>query len=191
MEADGIGLDSPPAPASDSGAARPRRARPSAPARSPGRRRRAARRRGVAVLLIVALAASWAAFQPVRASTRATRCSTRVERSQLDAAANIARIGESRNPLSVDPLFELAYVETLRDDPQAAQAALEHAVRLQPANPATWRRLGHLRLDTCSTSPRRRCATSAPRYYLDPAVPVSTSDFVAAQRAVAARKKGP
>ena len=117
----------------------------------------------------------------------------RVERSQLDAAANIAQIGHSRNPLSVDPLFELAYVETLRDRPQAALTALERAVRLQPANPEHLAAARAAAPVACSTSPRRRCGDFRAAYYLDPMSPVSAADFIEAQRAVAARekKKGP
>jgi tetratricopeptide (TPR) repeat protein len=153
--------------------------------RPPGDAGVAAVLRGVAAVavLVVAVAAAWAAFQPVRAVHAGDEVFDRVERNQLGAAADIARIGSERNPLSVDPLFELAYVEMLRNRPQAAQAALEHAVRLQPANPATWRRLGHLRLDALD-QPEEALRDFRAAYYLDPQNPVSTQDFVAAQRAV-------
>src|SRR3954447_17465945 len=146
--------------------------------------------RGIAAVavLVVAVAAAWAAFQPVRAIHAGDEVFDRVERNQLGAAADIARIGSERNPLSVDPLFELAYVETLRDRPQAALAALEHAVRLQPAYPATWRRLGHLNLSVLD-QPEEAVRDFRATYYLDPVSPVSAADFIAAQRAVAARKK--
>jgi tetratricopeptide (TPR) repeat protein len=189
MEADGIALDSPRAPAIDPGA----RARAVlGHLRPPGRPDTAGALRGVAAaaLLVVALAAAWAAFQPVRSVHAGDAVFARVERNQLAAAANIAQIGQSRNPLSVDPLFELAYVETLRGRPQAALSALERAVKLQPANPATWRRLGHLNLSVLD-QPDEALRDFRAAYYLDPVSPVSAADYLAAQRAVAARKKGP
>jgi tetratricopeptide (TPR) repeat protein len=94
--------------------------------------------------------------------------------------------------VAVDPLFELAYVETLRGQPQAALSALERAVKLQPANPLTWRRLGRLRLSVLD-QPEEALRDFRAAYYLDPMSPASQSDFIEAQRAVAAskEKKGP
>ena len=63
-------------------------------------------------------------------------------------------------------------------------------MRLQPANPDTWRRLGHLRLSVLD-HPEEAVRDFRAAYYLDPVSPVSASDFLAAQRAVAARKKDP
>jgi tetratricopeptide (TPR) repeat protein len=148
--------------------------------------------RGVAVVavLAVAVAAAWAALQPVRSVHASDAVFARLERNELAAAANIARIAGKRNPLSVDPLFELAYVETLRNRPQAALAALERAVRLQPANSATWRRLGHLRLSALN-QPKEALRDFRAAYYLDPQNPASQADFLAAQRAVAAGKQKP
>jgi tetratricopeptide (TPR) repeat protein len=146
---------------------------------------------GAAALLIVALAAAWAAFQPVRSVHAGDAVFARVERGQLAAAADIAEIGHSRNPVAVDPLFELSYVETLRGQPQAALSALERAVKLQPANPLTWRRLGRLRLSVLD-QPEEALRDFRAAYYLDPMSPASTEDFIEAQRAVASKqKKGP
>jgi tetratricopeptide (TPR) repeat protein len=189
MEADGIALTSPPEPVVGPG----ERARAVlGRLRPPGRPDvdGALRGAGAAALLIVALAAAWAAFQPVRSVHAGDAVFARVERSQLAAAADIAQIGHSRNPLAVDPLFELAYVETLRGRPQAALSALQRAVRLQPANPVTWRRLGHLHLYVLD-QPEQALRDYRAAYYLDPVSPESAANFIAAQRAVAARKKGP
>jgi tetratricopeptide (TPR) repeat protein len=146
--------------------------------------------RGVAAVavLVVAVAAAWAAFQPVRSVHAEDALFNRIDRNELGAAANIARISSDRNPLAVDPLFELAYIEVLRNRPQAALAALERAVRLQPANAATWRRLGHLRLDTLD-QPDAALRDFRAAYYLDPQSPISQQDFIDAQRAVSAHKQ--
>jgi tetratricopeptide (TPR) repeat protein len=191
MVADGIALDTPPVPVVGPGE---RERRVLGRLRPPGRPDvdGALRGAGAAVLLIVAVAAAWAAFQPVRSVHAGDAVFARVERGELAAAANIAEIGHSRNPVAVDPLFELAYVETLRGHNQAALSALERAVKLQPANPLTWRRLGRLHLSVLD-QPEEAVRDFRAAYYLDPVSPVSASDFIEAQRAVAARKekKGP
>jgi tetratricopeptide (TPR) repeat protein len=188
MEADEARLAAPPVPP----APPPRVRAVLGRLRPPGNAGVAEVLRGVAAVavLVVAVAAAWAAFQPVRSVHAGDAAFDRLDRNELAAAANIARIGSERNPLSVDPLFELAYIETLRDKPQGALAALEHAVRLQPANAQTWRRLGHLRLDTLD-QPEEALHDFRAAYYLDPQNPVSQADFIDAQRAVAARKNGP
>ena len=74
--------------------------------------------------------------------------------------------------------------------PSEWHALLERAVRLQPANPVTWTRLGHLHLYVLD-QPEEALRDYRAAYYLDPAAPASAANFIAAQRAVAARKKGP
>ena len=70
---------------------------------------------GAALVLVLALAAAWTAFQPVRAvhagddGVRPAR-----RRASRTAAESIATIATERNPLSVDPLFELAAIEQAR-----------------------------------------------------------------------------
>ncbi len=61
---------------------------------------------GVA-LIAVAVFASWSALQPVRSVHAQAAALDRVDKGQLPAAASIARIAHDRNPLSVDPLFDL------------------------------------------------------------------------------------
>ena len=95
-----------------------------------------------ALVLVLALAAAWAAYQPVRAVHAGDAAFDRLDAGQLEAAASIATIATDRNPLSIDPLFELAAIQQARGQAQEAEAALERAVRLQPANAEAWRRLG-------------------------------------------------
>ena len=104
---------------------------------------------GAAVLVLaLALAAGWAAFQPVRSLHAGDAAIERLERGALDAAVSIAGIAHDRNPLSPEPLWELGYIEQQRGRLANAEEALEEAVRLQPANAETWRRLGRFRLST-------------------------------------------
>jgi tetratricopeptide (TPR) repeat protein len=138
---------------------------------------------GVALVLVVALAAAWTAYQPVRAVHAGDAAFDRLDKGQPEAAASIARIAADRNPLSVDPLFELAAIEQARGRTQEAAAALERAVDLQPANAEAWRRLGRLRLSALS-DPQGALRAFQAAYYLDPHAPASTSDVLEASRAL-------
>jgi cytochrome c-type biogenesis protein CcmH/NrfG len=155
---------------------------------SPAGRRRSLRRgRAAAAALVaaLALAASWAAYQPVRAQHAADAAFDRLAIGQPQAAADIARIAVRRNPLSVEPLFAVATVEDARGNLPQAEAALADAVKLQPANAEAWRRLGRFRL-TRLEQPKPALEAFQVAYYLDPASPSSLSDVVEASRAAAA-----
>ena len=160
-----------------------RLARPKAPRAPPaaGRMRagsrasRTACRRshGVAAALVIvlALAAAWTRVPAgARAARRATRAFDRLDRAQLDRRCRDRPIATERNPLSAEPLFELAAIEQARGDLKGAQAALEKAVELEPANAETWRRLGDLRLNALNDTKGALSAYQA-AYYLDPQQP--------------------
>jgi tetratricopeptide (TPR) repeat protein len=135
-----------------------------------------------ALVLVLALAAAWTAFQPVRAAHASDRAYDRLDQGQPVAAADIARIATERNPLSAAPLFDLAAIQQARGDVKGAEATLERAVRLEPATAEAWRRLGELRLNALSDTSGALSAFQA-AYYLDPHSPQSTSDLLAASRA--------
>jgi cytochrome c-type biogenesis protein CcmH/NrfG len=107
---------------------------------------------------------------------------SRLEQGGLDAAVSIARIAQDRNPLSPEPLWELAYIEQQRGRLENAQHALEEAVRVQPASAETWRRLGRFQLSSI-TRPADALASFRAAYFLDPRNPASASDFLEASRA--------
>ena len=139
-------------------------------------------RTGVAALvLIVAMAASWTVVQPLRAVHAGDAAVDRLSIRAFDAARDIARIGAQRNPLSVEPLWELAAIKSAAGRPGAAEDALERAVELQPASAEAWRRLGRQRLATQS-DPRAAEDAFRAAYYLDPQSPESTSDFLEVRR---------
>jgi len=138
---------------------------------------------GVGLVLVIALAAAWTAYQPVRAVHAGDAAFDRLERGQPEAATSIAGIATKRNPLSVDPLFELATIEQARGRTTEAAAALERAVDLQPANAETWRRLGRLRISVLN-DPKGALSAFQAAYYLDPQAPASTSDVLEASRAL-------
>ena len=134
------------------------------------------------LVVALALAAAWSAIQPVRAVNAGDAAIERLEVGGLEAAVSIARIAHDRNPLSPDPLWELAYIEQQRGRLANAEDALEEAVRIQPANAETWRRLGRFQLSTLN-QPSDALASFRAAYFLDPGNEVSKSDFLEASRA--------
>ena len=108
----------------------------------------------------------------------------RFERGEVEPAVSIARIAHDRNPLSVDPLFQLSAIEASAGNLPPAKAALEQAVELEPANPETWRQLGRLRLDKLN-DPRGALRAFQYAYFLDPQGAQSINDVVVTARIVA------
>ena len=97
-------------------------------------------------MLALSLVAAWSVLQPVRSVRAGDVAIERLERGELDAAVSVAQIAHQRNPLSPEPLWELAYIEEQRGRLANAQRAYEQAVQIQPAAAETWRRLGRFQL---------------------------------------------
>ncbi|MDA0182504.1 O-antigen ligase family protein [Solirubrobacter phytolaccae] len=141
-------------------------------------------RAGLAVIVVaIALVAAWSALQPIRALHAQNAALARLDIGQYPQAASIAKIAHERNPLSVEPLFELAAIEQARGNREAALRALGDAVEREPANPETWRRLGQTKLDFGDAKGALSAFQAA--YYRDPASRRSHSDVVVASRALA------
>jgi tetratricopeptide (TPR) repeat protein len=104
--------------------------------------------RAVPAGLVVALAlfAAWTAWQPLRSSDASDEAITALDRGDLPAARRHAETARDRNPLSVEPLFDLATIAQAGGDKEGAERALEEAARLQPANWVPWMRLTDHRL---------------------------------------------
>jgi hypothetical protein len=145
------------------------------------RRERAAFVAG-ALVLAIALVASWAALQPVRSQHAEAAAFDRLDAGQLPQAAAIAQIAHRRDPLAINPLFDIASIETARGHVGDARRALERAVALEPATAETWRRLAGFRLDVLH-DPRGALRAYQTALFLDRSLR-SISDVVAAQRAV-------
>lgn len=137
-----------------------------------------------AVVLVAALVAAWSAMQPIRSIHAQDAAFVRLEAGQYPQAASIARIAHDRNPLSVDPWFQLAAIEQAQGNREAALRALGEAIEREPANPETWRRLGQARLDYRDY--RGALTAFQAAFYRDPAHRRSFSDVVIAARALAA-----
>lgn len=153
------------------------------PIQRPGRRPERWRPLAAVGILVVAGSAAWASIQPVRSVNASDAAILRAEDGDLGNAAAIAVIASERNPLSVEPKWDLAAIELARGRAMAARAALEQAVRLEPANAEPWRRLGRFRLQVAN-DPRRALEAFRAAYILDPQAPQSTSDVLEARRAL-------
>jgi len=134
-----------------------------------------------AATALLALLCAWTVWQPLRSDTIGQDAIATLERGDADAARALALEARDRNPLSVDPLFELSTVEAAAGRRAAARRALEQAVRLQPANPDTWLRLAQFELDVLRR-PRVALTAIRPALYLDPRSSDAVAVFLAAQR---------
>ena len=134
-------------------------------------------------LLGLALTICWTALQPVRAANAEERSAELVAEGKFTAGpARAAHDAEQRNPLSVDPLFQLAFIQDARGDRKTALATLERAVHLQPNNSETWRRLGRYRLSVLN-DPEGALRAFRVAYFLDPQSARGPSDYLEAARA--------
>ena len=94
------------------------------------------------VVVVAALLAAWAEWEPQRSEEARAEALTLAEGGKLPKALAAARSAVSRDPLSVEALFALAEVQQIAGRAPAARATLERAVKLQPSNPRTWLELG-------------------------------------------------
>jgi hypothetical protein len=100
----------------------------------------------VAVVAVLALTAAWTAWQPLRARGKSDDALTAFEARDFKTAEARAEEARDINPLSIDPLFDLAAIEQAAGDQQGAEAALVLATELQPENWLPWMRLTDFRL---------------------------------------------
>lgn len=142
---------------------------------------------GAAAVLLAGLAASWAALQPLRATHAEGAALDALEQGKYDLAERDARTAAELNPLSLEPLWQLAFAQDAHGQKQAAARTLERAAADQPANAEAWRRLGRYRISVLD-DPKAAIAPFRAAYFLDPAAPRSASDLVEATRS--ARQRG-
>ena len=134
---------------------------------------------GATLLLVVA--AAWAIWQPLRADSLTQDALDSLDRGSADAARTQAQRAHEIDPLSLDPLFTLATIETAAGRNAAARRALGEAVRLQPSNPQPWLRLADFELNTLRR-PELAMTAIRPALYLDPRSSDAVAVFLAAQR---------
>lgn len=119
--------------------------------------------------IVLALVGAWSAWQPQRSleATNQALDQLAADPPQIGTARRLAAAAHHRNPLAVDPLFVQAAIERKAHNRPGAQRALEAAVRLQPANPATWNALAEFQLHELRRPGDARKTLSA-ALYLDP-----------------------
>ncbi len=143
-------------------------------------------RTALAVLVLAGgMAISWTTVQPLRAEHAGDAATTRLQVGATEAAEDIAAIGTRRNPLSPQPLWELAGVRATRGDLRGAERALERAVEVQPANSEGWRRLGRFQLSALG-APQQALTAFQTALYLDPKSAGAASDVLETRQALAA-----
>jgi hypothetical protein len=99
-------------------------------------------RAGIAAAVVLcALLAAWAQWQPQRSVDASNEALALVGRNPTAALA-AAHTAVSRDPLSAEALLTLAAVQEGAGQSAAAAATYEHAVHLQPSNFHTWQALG-------------------------------------------------
>ena len=80
----------------------------------------------------------WLTAQPLRSTNADAAALSAIIRGNEAVAFHDARAAASANPVSVDPLFELAALYRATGNDAAAIGELRKAVALQPQNPQTW-----------------------------------------------------
>jgi O-Antigen ligase len=96
----------------------------------------------VAAVIVATLAAAWVIVQPLRSADAYDAAVIQVTRGNTAAALTDARQAQVSDPLSVDPLWLLAAIQSGAGEHVAARRELIKATSVQPSNPETWARLG-------------------------------------------------
>jgi len=142
-----------------------------------------------AALMLLALVAAWTIWQPLRADKASDAALASLEAGQPKDALVQAEEAHKRNPLALQPLFDLSTVQDAANRRDLAQKALEEAVRLQPANPASWTQLANYQLNTLQqATPAFQSARAA--LFLDPKSPAAQALFLDAYRRLPRRPAG-
>ncbi|GAC1433980.1 MAG: hypothetical protein NVSMB51_00050 [Solirubrobacteraceae bacterium] len=120
-----------------------------------------------AVAAAGALVCAWSQWQPLRSQHASAAALNALASHDYRRAVADATTAGRRNPLSVEPWFDLSTIQLAAANQAAARDALTRAVRLQPANASTWTRLAEFDLSV------RHDRTAALRelgaaLYLDP-----------------------
>ena len=98
----------------------------------------------ITVTTAVVLLVGWTIFQPLRSANADAAALNAATRGDMPTAIAKARAAANEDPVSVDPLFELAAFYHANGDNAAALHELDRAIARQPENPATWYQKGEL-----------------------------------------------
>jgi hypothetical protein len=118
-----------------------------------------------AAVVVAALLAAWAEWQPQRSVEASNQALALVEHDPSGALA-MAHAAVSRDPLSAEALITLAAIQQGAGQGAAARATYEHAVHVQPSNWLTWEALGEYELQV--GDPRSALDALRAAVYLNP-----------------------
>ena len=158
-----------------------------------GRERSAAingRFAAAATLVVVALVAAWAVWQPQRAAQAGDASLASLSDGRAADALVQARAAHDRDPLALEPLFDLASAQDAAGQRAAAQQTYSQAVRLQPSNPESWRQLADYQLNTLN-QPSPAFAALRAALFLDPRNPAIQAESLDAYRRLPRRPVQP
>ncbi|MDX6671141.1 MAG: hypothetical protein QOI91_1504 [Solirubrobacteraceae bacterium] len=142
-----------------------------------------------ALFAAIALAGTWAIWQPLRAERAGDAALVALGDGRAADALVQAQAAHERNPLALRPLFDLSTVQDAAEHKDLAQRALEQAVRLQPANPDSWMQLATYQLNVLQQpTPAFQAARAA--LFLDPKSVAAQSLFLEAYRRLPRRPVG-
>ncbi len=119
-------------------------------------------------LLVITGACMWATDQPLRGLDAADGALEALDAGNVPKARAEARRASEIDPLSIEPLFNLAVIEQLATPPNpgGARDALERAVQLQPQNAKAWLQLAEF--DANQGDRKGALAALRSALYLDP-----------------------
>jgi len=152
------------------------------PLGAPGAPRSAAvqtRAAAAAVTAIIALVCAWAIWQPQRSAAAVDSSSALLTNNRIGDALLLAKQAVNRDPVSAEPLYQWAQVESRAGHRAFAVRILQQAVRLQPRNPDTWQQLAGFQLNTMN-NPSAAFAALRAALQLDPRSTLLRQEFVAA-----------
>jgi hypothetical protein len=118
-----------------------------------------------AAVVIAALLAAWAQWQPQR-SADASQEALALNATNPSAARTAAQNAIDYDPVSAEALFTLSTIQQHSGEAALARTTLVRAVHLQPSNPQTWKALGEY--DLQNGNPKAALNELRATVYLNP-----------------------
>jgi tetratricopeptide (TPR) repeat protein len=129
-------------------------------------------------------------WQPQRAAQAGDASLASLSDGRVPDALTQARAAHDRDPLALEPLFDLATAQGAAGQRDAAQRTYAEAVKLQPSNPESWRQLASYQLNTLN-QPAPAFAALRAALFLDPRNPSIRAEFLEAFRRLPRRPVRP
>jgi Tfp pilus assembly protein PilF len=98
------------------------------------------------VITALSVLGAWAIWQPLRSVDANSAAIAALSSGDIKGAFSDARAAASRDPVAVEPLWELAAIYSATGDQHDAHAQFVKALNLQPDNASTSRQLGFYNL---------------------------------------------